>query len=253
MKFLIPSYKRHDRVKTIDTLERLGIPSEDIYIGTQTEEEFKRYERSIGERAKVVFGKAHNCAGNRNNLLKTLQDGEYAVLMDDDVNGLARYNPKSGKYGAFEPVEKDEFARFISMAVKEMERNNVNLSGPQTGTNAMFAQSSARRGRKYHKNKVVNGGCMIVRKTSTTRYDDTFDCYDDIEASLREVAEGRGTLVFYKYCIRKAGDQKNRGGCFGIYQNGGKEKALKRLEEMYYPLAVRSKDGDAMETVPWIR
>ena len=67
MKFLIPSYMRADRQRTLRELLRLGVDKDDIFIGVQTRSDFDIYKncadvwRKVGTLVKIVCYNAKPC------------------------------------------------------------------------------------------------------------------------------------------------------------------------------------------------
>lgn len=88
MKFLIPSYRRSNDISTVKMLLEYGVCAEEIYVGVQTLSDYKDYKGKVNG-ANIVYGKAKNPSGNRNNLMTVLKDGEQAVFMDDDLTKIS--------------------------------------------------------------------------------------------------------------------------------------------------------------------
>ena len=89
MTVCIPSYQRAGDFKTFSLLGN-AFSKDEIIIGTQTEEDFLSYKKLFGEKATVIYGEAHSCGENRNNLLEWCQRrGDSEVLfLDDDLRHI---------------------------------------------------------------------------------------------------------------------------------------------------------------------
>ena len=125
MKFLIPSYMRADRQRTLRELLRLGVDKDDIFIGVQTRSDFDIYKNCADGFENIVYKPAHNLSGNYNNLLEEFRDHDVVALMDDDIRAIG-YVREGGKGGK---ATSEQFRACIeSMGdVVWLPRNDINL------------------------------------------------------------------------------------------------------------------------------
>jgi hypothetical protein len=87
--FAIPSYKRPLKVKesTINTLENLGVPKENIYVFVANDEELISYKNSLGQGYKLVVGELG--IGNQRTFINGyFPEGTRIVSADDDLLSL---------------------------------------------------------------------------------------------------------------------------------------------------------------------
>lgn len=248
MKYLIPSYKRAGSVTTISYLRGIGIAPECIYVSTQTTEDRDKYQQLYGDDCTVVYREAHNCAGNRNTLVGLLEDGEEGLLLDDDVTGFQKYViPEGEKYGKYYDLDRNGFDEMCRTAHEYMKK--AGLVGEAWSMNPLNLCRMLQKGKKAQRNKTQNGASLFVKKTEHLHFDETINCFDDIEISLRYIVNGIDTVRMLEYTPKKRADLKTEGGCKEVYENGGARKTLEELDRRYYPLARHNDAWDDMRII----
>lgn len=240
MKFLVPSYNRVDRCRTVNYLHKVGVEKELIFVATQNESDYEAYTAAYGGIATVIYREAHNCAGNRNTLVDVMEDGEIALFLDDDLYSVSAFE-FSGKYGKYVELDADGFRRFVDESVAFMEEHGADLYGVAMNTNSVLAYRNVTTA-PVKPTQMISGAVMFARKTPLLRFDETLPCLDDAEICLKHIEAGRKTFRDFRYAMNKPQDTKERGGCHEVYANGGRERVIRELEGRYYPMAKHSKD-----------
>lgn len=246
MRFGIPSYKRVDGCKTAECLHSLGVPRNELVISTQTQDDFDSYKARYGRIATVINCDAHNCAGNRNNLLRWFDKGERVCLMDDDIRRLARYDlPKDGSgYGYFTDLDSELFASAFHTLEDAAERTGARLVGCSKHTNATILHRMMKNGKRWIAGKTISGHLLVMYAGKET-FDESYDCLDDIELALRLISGGKTVLNAAWLNVIKGEDMHVKGGCMEVYKSGEKERVLSRLIDEYGAICHlrSSKDG----------
>lgn len=248
MKCLIPSYHRVDRCRTVDYLSRIGVKREEIFIATQTKEDYEAYKAKHSHKAQVLFREAHNCAGNRNTLLGVLEDGEIALFLDDDLRSVQRYvMPTAGeKFGHLEDMDKSAFDGMCEEAKHFILKDGAYLVGTAWNTNTVNIFRALSQGKRLSWNKTLSGATMFVVNRPGLLFDETLDCLDDTDLCLKYIQSGKDILRVTDWVMNKPQDTTEVGGCFDVYQSGKKIAVLKELDRRYYPLAKHEKDWTGM-------
>lgn len=242
MKYLVASYNRPKEQFTVKYLHNMGVSKDDIYVGVQTENDLASYTDSIGEIATIKFKPAHNAAGNRNNIISLVKDGENFVIFDDDIKSLALYKIKEiGQYGSNHVASKEEFKQIVEYAEYLLD-NGVYAVGTQKNSNLItlfnIIHKDANNISKLTTECMLSGECIFMKKDETTFFDDSLNCIDDLDFSLRAIAEGKTILCINQLTTNKPQDMTNKGGCFDIYQNGGKILAFLKIFERWNNLCL---------------
>lgn len=246
MRFLIPSFHRCGACTSAVYLHECGVPREQIIIGTQTEDDYEAYSYKYDRIATVTYREAHNCAGNRNNLLELAEKGEPVVLMDDDIRKMQRYDvPKKG-HGVATDLHGEGFARAVETLQRIKGKAGARIAGIASHSNGINLERMHRSGKKWETNKLLSG-MFIVVDGGHRLFDEGYDCLDDFELCLRTLQSGGKTLRANWLIASKPQDTTNRGGCRDVYDAGGKAKVLQRLEREYGGIAKAKKDGTGMQ------
>lgn len=243
MKYLIPSYGRPNRQRTAKWLHSLGVTRESITISTQTEEDYRDYKRSVGDIAQVTFRKANNCAGNRNTLLSTLNENDIAMFLDDDIISIQRYDRAKTGYGKLVNLDPKGLEDFCYEAESLLVKGFAAV-GLQRTTNAVNIHRQSAK--KITRNCWQSGAALFVRKIHGVSFDERFDCLDDVEFTLKLISLGYDVAKLNSYATNKPQDTTEKGGCFEVYENGGRKKAIGTLCSMYSPLIRPNKNMTAV-------
>lgn len=228
MKFLIPSYKRSDKQKALDYLTGMGYERSEIYISTQTQDDYDIYKRLYSDRANVIFRPGHNYPFNVNTLLLTLQQGEKAILLDDDIQLISLYRkPDAGqKHGTLQPITtRTELDRLFDYMFRTAQANDCPVFAASHLTNLLFIESSNEKG-PLAINRKLGGGLMgIVR--NETLFDEDFDSKNDHDYALQQAANGHNYCVFNAVILKR--DDHQAGGCHDVHANGEEVAAQKLI------------------------
>lgn len=222
--FGIPSYNRSERQITLDYLESMGIPKENIYISTQTEEDYKIYLEKYGNRANIIYGKGDCISDNRNNLLNYFNKGTRLLMLDDDLKFVGFKNNKK-----IEKASSDKFLKFINDAFDYSERNHALIWGGYPVSNGLFMSQSIDK-----KNVVV--GCMMGIIIDEYRFDKNFKLKEDLDFCLQTIKDGYNCIRFN--FVNANCKFKVKGGCFENWQNNEDDIMTKRIL-LKYPKLIK--------------
>lgn len=204
MVFCIPSYNRCDEQKTLDYLESLGISKDDIYISTQTEEDYKKYKEKYGERANIIFGKGTCVADNRNNILNNFKKGQKIVMLDDDLSFIGILKGEK-----MIPFEKHELFSFLNDAFNYCIKSNALIWTGYPVGNAYFMSLSISK-------KNFGVGCIMGIINSDYRFNPKYKIKEDFEICLHTIKDGYNCIRFN--FIHAKGKHKSKGGCENFWQ-----------------------------------
>ena len=93
IKFVIPSYNRPNKIKTIELLKKNNIDIKQIYIFV-VEEEFEEYKKHYPE-YKIIIGEK-GLVNQREFINNYFKEGTKIVSMDDDIFAIRQFNEIEG-------------------------------------------------------------------------------------------------------------------------------------------------------------
>ena len=223
MKFLIPSYGRCGKVTTAEMLVGYGVSPSDIVIGVQTEEDHSAYSREY-RRFRVAYAEASCAAGNRNNLLRMLEDGERAVLMDDDIKRISKVALSNDKKKArLLPIEADEFASLIDVGFSLLDKvGGKGIWGVTHISNTMILRRELAKGNVVKANQLIEGSFMGVVGGGGVRFDESVEYAEDYECCLHTLTNGGSTFRINTHTVIKPDNGSSEGGCAHLYAKGKK-------------------------------
>ena len=255
MKCLIPSYDRVDRCRTVEYLHSIGVPRGDIFIATQNERDRDAYTERHGDKARILYREAHNCAGNRNTLVQVLEEGEIALFLDDDLRSIQRYvMPTEGeRYGHLEDMDGAAFYAMCAEAERIIENEGAWLIGTAWNTNTVNIFRQMSKGKNWSWQKTLSGATLFAKNCDQLYFDETIDCLDDTEICLRYIQLGMSVLRVTAWVMNKPKDTTEKGGCYEVYQSGKKIDVLKEMDRRFYPLAKHKKDWTGMQVRSGLR
>lgn len=241
MLFGIISYHRAEKQKTLDFLTGNGVRKEDIILALNDEADIEPYTARYAERAKIIFGKKNNAAGNRNNILDAVKPGTRIVLMDDDVKGISKWRNTGKKYGEMQACSFGDFERVVEKGFSLCEAYGSNIFGFYPTENSMFISQTLQADGEYSIDRLFQGGCvgMIV---SEERFDERVPVCDDYEYIVRQISRRRGVIRINTHAAIKEKDFSTKGGCYEAYQNGAQKKALMMIARKYPHIVTVKKD-----------
>lgn len=233
MKFVIPTYQRADRVKTVDYLhDRCGIPCEDIVLCVQTEADAAEYRESFPHFV-VNYRPGNNGAMNSNNCIQYARShwpGQDFIMLDDDFDYLLLLrkegNRKTAVYG---PLEGPEFLQTVEMFFDFARKAGATLWGITIVDNPFFMR------RKVMRNALMAGGFLaFVAGGGDELMDETFYMKYDYDLILRLLQQGKTTLKFCMVAPRT--NMRAPGGCTESRKAHKEEEFAQRLLNRYQGL-----------------
>lgn len=198
--FAIPSYKRGKEQPTLKYLTEMGFEKKQIYISTQTEEDFNEYSAKYGEYATIIFAKGSCVGDNRNNVLNALPKGSHIVMLDDDIKALQILENNKLR----DITTKEELETLINNAFQYAKSNNSRLWGVYPVNNAYFMKRTIDK-----KNILI--GC-VLGLINEFQFDREFRTKEDYELCCREISRGYNCVRF-NYITVNAKHKTNDGGC----------------------------------------
>lgn len=180
--FCIPSYLRSDRQKTLNLLESLNVPKEQIVLSVQTAEDREKYiDAKVDRRVGTFLYREGNCvADNRNTLLDHFQKGSRVVLLEDDINKICRLHidPVTKKHSLIAVNTYDELMHICKRGFRTAAKEKTIAFGLNMYRNATFMTKG------YHRRKLCDTGFfgMIV---TDLRFDNRLKVYDDPDMCAR--------------------------------------------------------------------
>lgn len=245
MKFVIPTYQRCDRVKTVGYLhDRCNIPHSDIILCVQTESDLQAYRAKFPELV-VHYREGHNGAMNSNTAIQYAREhfpGEDFIMMDDDFDYILilrkEGNRKTANYG---PLEGDEFLRVLNQFFDYSRKAGATLWGLTVIDNPFFMRL------KVMPNQLMVGGFLgFVNGGGDVLMDESYYMKYDYEMILRLWQTGHKTLKFCMIAPRQ--NSHAPGGCTESRREHTEEEFAERLLEAYPGLIRRhhSRPGEIM-------
>ena len=237
----IPSYRRADRQPTVEYLSRCGVPRDLVHLQTQTEEDYAAYSERWGRLATVRFAPATSAAGNRNNLVATLNlTTRRVLLMDDDVARVMVLRKEGERKNGGGSVDAGSgFLRIAERLFAECDRRGADLFGAYPYENPYFQRNRASLNR-------LCVGCFMGLNRRGLRFDEKIGVKDDWELCCRLISRGRKTLRFdYVSVVTEYGTVG--GGCKPLYDGGQGRLAVKTLLERYPGLLKRGRNDTEVQ------
>lgn len=235
--FAIPSYKRSEQQITLGYLKKLGYLKEQIYISTQTEDDYREYLIKYGDIATIVYANG-NCVGdNRNTLLYSIPESSQIVMLDDDIKSLQKLS--NGKLVNIDT--KEELDKFINNAFDYCKKNNARLWGVYPVANAYFMKTTIDK-----KNILI--GC-VLGLINEFKFDREFRTKEDYELCCREIKQGYNCVRFNNITAN-AKHKTNAGGCKDDWKFEINKKCADMLIARYPHLIKRN--GKKLDEVRYV-
>lgn len=222
--FCIPSYKRAFEQRTLDYLESIGIKKEQIYISTQTEEDYKEYTEKYGERANIIYGEGNCVSDNRNNILNSFPENTKIVMLDDDLSFIGKLGNKK-----IIPFPSKELMSFIEDAFNYCEKNNALIWTGYPAENGYFMKNTIDK-------RNFGVGCIMGIINSKYRFNPTYKIKEDFELCLHTMKDGYNCIRFN--FIHAKGKHKSKGGCEEFWKSNLDEECTKRIL-LEYPTLIK--------------
>lgn len=239
-------------------LEGYGVPPEQIVIGVQNEEDREAYQREYS-RYDVRYEPATCAAGNRNNLLALLDEGERAVLMDDDLQRISKVAlSKDGTKARLQPVDGSEFRKLIDVGFSLLEASGSRgIWGVTHISNTMILRRELVKGNVVKRNQLIEGSFMGVIGGGGVRFNEDVEYAEDYECCLHSLTHGGSTFRINSHTLVKPDNGSAVGGCEALYAKGRKHlhNAQKRDIVDKYPgiVGFANKDPECISLMMKVR
>lgn len=221
--FGIPSYKRAEKQTTLSFLNRLGYSRDEIFISTQTEEDYRLYSEKYSDKATILYRNGNCVADNRNTILDELKEKPRILFLDDDVTGigvLAKEGKRSegGRY--VRVLSKEQLNQLINSCFNLAQRMDSPIWGVSFFDNPLF-------GKKAIREKQIFIGTMFGMFNNGLRFNREYKVKEDFELCCRVISSGRNCIRFDNICVWAA--HKTKGGCEVEWRNNESEQCSKKL------------------------
>lgn len=225
-----PSYKR-SKVETLDYL-----PFCKVWVDHKEYDEYikcnKGFEENIISCPEGIQG---NVSRIRNYILDKEFENEYdvVVIIDDDMEGIYRYEgEKEYPYKKIK-IEKDEFFDFIEKYSNMCEEFGFKLWGVNINSDPL----SYRQFSPFSTTAVILGPFSCHLK-NPIRYDERLPLKEDYDLAIQHLNKYRGILRVNK-CNYNCKQSKQKGGC-ATYRNYDREiQQLELLQKKWGKKIVR--------------
>ena len=222
--FAIPSYKRSHEQLTLDYLENMGFEKENIYISTQTQEDYKIYQEKYGERANIIYNEGSCVSDNRNTLLNNFPKGTEIVMLDDDLKFIG--NLVNGK---IKPFEKEKLRSFLKDAFDYTKKNHALIWTGYPAENGFFMSQTIDK-------RNFGVGCIMGIIVDDYRFDREFKIKEDFEICLHTMKDGYNCIRFN--FIHAKGKHKSKGGCEEFWKDDKDAECTKKIL-LKYPKLIK--------------
>lgn len=221
--FLITTYKRSEKQPTLEMLEKLGVPKENIYMSVQTEEDRDKYTE-MGYPSRVgrfVYKKGRNRSDNLNALIDIVPIGAKMVLMDDDIKNVGKLVKDQLK-----PIETlDEFYAFLNRGFALARKYNTIGFSVYPCYNAFFMSN-----KDVVRN--IGEGTLLGVINKGLKFRPDFFVKEDYEFTCRVITR-YGAFPRMNYYACNAPHYSN-GGCKEFWEKKGlNAQHAQRLVKMY--------------------
>ncbi len=222
--FGIPSYKRCEEQLTLDYLESMGYSKEQIYISTQTKEDYENYLNKYGERANIIYNEGSCVSDNRNTLLNNFPKGTKMIMLDDDLKFVGHLDNKQIK-----PFTKDELHNFLNDAFDYTQKNNALIWTGYPVENGFFMSNTIDK-------KNFGVGCIMGIIIDDYRFNSDFKIKEDFEICLHTIKDGYNCIRFN--FIHAKGKHKSKGGCEEFWKNNKDDECTRKIL-LKYPTLIK--------------
>lgn len=222
IKFAIPSYKRSEEQLTLSYLEEMGYSKDDIYISTQTLDDYNKYSEKYSKRAHIIYNEGNCVSDNRNTLLDYFPEGQRIIMLDDDIKYIGTLKGKK-----IEPFTKEELAKFINDAFNYCEKNHALIWGGYPVENYYFMKRTIDK-----KNLLI--GTILGIINSKYRFNNEFKIKEDFELCLHMMKDGYNSIRFN--FLHAPAKHKTAGGCM---EDWVKDEECTKKILLKYPNLIR--------------
>lgn len=225
MRIGIPSFRRVNRLHSMDTLERMGYGPEDIIISTQTGLDYAEYKKAFAGRAQIIYRAGTNDSMNRNACIDFFDEGERFLLIDDDIKAFCGLIQCDGKKALYDIRSKEELERIATKQFDYCDKHNSPMFAWYPTENAYFMSNT------IDLRNIFVGTVLGVTNSRKRRFNEVYDLKGDFEISLRLIEAGYNAVRFNGY-VAKA-DHRSKGGCEEARKAGHNAERYRALLERY--------------------
>jgi hypothetical protein len=238
--FVVPSYKRAKTfaTKTLSTLNRNGVDTNDIYCFLSDENELSEYKdecEKVGLTPHIIPS-VKTLAGNRNFIVNYFPEGTKLVWCDDDLDKIMfRKDEKT-------LVECTNFKEHIQTAFRACEKEGSYIWGIYAASNPYFMKDNIGKGLYY-----IIGSCYgTINRHSDVAYVGLED-KEDFERTLKYYSQD-GVVLRINYLTVSSAYYKEPGGMQETRTEQRIDESAKFLESKYPDLCtyyIRKTTGHA--------
>lgn len=219
MIFGIASYHRPE-CRTIQTLYNAGVKKSDIVVSLQDEEDIPKYKANYPD-ITFIYSEADSAAGNRNTLLRNIQERPICLLDDDIVSFCSLTD--DGRF-----IVNNEKAMAQIKYIFEHPQKNIIIAGCSPNANGIIV-----RHRPEISIDILLQGSVLIVYDKDFYFDENFKMVEDYEISLRAIYSGKHTARWNYVCANKPKNGTNEGGLHERYINNELPHWLKVLQKKY--------------------
>lgn len=218
--FCIPSYKRPERIKTLELF-----PSAKIFV---CESEIEDYQKSNqnGDFEVVPDSVQGNLCRVRNYILDLYKDSG-VVILDDDISGIFRM-VVNGYIKSWKEVEKDKLEGLFCSFADLCEEWGFSYFGLQCNSDSMVSRNIT----PFSSVSYIGGPVQGFLPSNKCRYDESLPLKEDYDMTLQQCNKERGCLRFNMYCYH-AKQSEQKGGCASYRTIKSEEEQLERLQKKW--------------------
>lgn len=197
----------------------LGVDKDNIFIFTQTEEDFEKYKELYSDKCNVIYMESNSISKSRNNILNYFSGKENILMMDDDVSAISVLS-SDGK-----DLDEIKDIAIIEKMFDYVRENHGFLFGLYPVYNDFFMSDNT-------SGRVTVNTIIGFPKGFDLRFDESFIAKEDIELCGRILNQGGRIFRFNNFAF-KAKHRTNKGGANDVWKTNENEKAVLRLCTMY--------------------
>ena len=230
-KIVIPSYKRETtlRDKTLQFLQRQGIPAAKIHIFVANEEEKKKYQETLPPYYHQIIVGVVGMKNIRNFIADYFPAGSYLFNMDDDISGMLELLRPKDEKRKIKPTSrqlpKGHLDKMITTGFQECRQHGLSLFGIYPACNPFFMKK-----RITHDLRYIIGSCWGCILDPSIKV--TMDDKEDFERTIKYYLRDSG-VVRIEYITAQTGYYKEKGGMQETRTKERVERSARLLVKRY--------------------
>lgn len=158
---------------------------------------------TITDQLTIITGNPRGLAKQRNFALNMMEDGEWALFINDDLINITELDVYDNMYDRVNidisetsiwtrkfnyKIDEDRFSQRLAECMNKAEDEGINLVGFSYYDNPLF------RSKKWVYNKLVDGRCFLIKKTAL-RFDEHVNAMEDWALTARNLQMFGKTLI----------------------------------------------------------